>query len=210
MDERLNTYLDTLLYSADPVLLTLEKEALLDDIPIIRRDMQYFLRWILAEHQPELILEIGTAVGFSALFMARCSDAWIDTIENYAPRIAQAKENFEKYDPAGRITLYEGDAEEVLPTLSQKYDFVFMDAAKGQYPFFFKEAKRLLKKGGVLLSDNVLREGDILESRFIIERRNRTIHKRMRAFLKELTSNSDFVTDILPIGDGVAVSVKTR
>ena len=209
-NERLLVYLDTLLFETNEDLLALEEAALSDHIPIIRRDMQYFLRWLLAGHKPRRILEIGTAVGFSALFMAAHSDALIDTIEVYEPRIACAKNNFYKYDKEKRITLYEGDAAVILPELVPGYDLVFMDAAKGQYPAFYGQAKRLLFEGGVLVVDNVLREGDILESRFMIERRNRTIHKRMRAFLKELTADEDFTADILPIGDGVAVAVKKQ
>ncbi len=208
MEQRLGVYLDTLLGIGDDELLSLEREALADGIPIIRRDTQYFLRWLLAERKPERILEIGTAVGFSALFMARHSGARIDTIENYAPRIAAAKTNFAEYDRQGQITLFEGDAAELLLDFHEGYDLIFMDAAKGQYPMFWQEAKRLLLPGGVLVCDNVLREGDILESRFVIERRNRTIHKRMREFLREVTSAEDFVTDILPVGDGICVAVK--
>ena len=210
MSERLQVYLDTLLHTEDETLDALEKEARKAGLPIIRRDTQYFLRWLLAERRPERILEIGTAVGYSALFMARClPKAHIDTIENYLPRIIEAKLNFVSYDKNGQISLLEGDAAEILPTLKTGYNFIFMDAAKGQYLHFFPEVCRLLDAGGCLVTDNVLREGDILESKFMIERRNRTIHKRMRAFLKELTSNGGFVTDILPIGDGIAVSVKT-
>ncbi len=207
-DERLGVYMDTLLGSRDEGLLALEKEARAGNIPIIRRDTQYFLRWLLAQCAPKRILEIGTAVGFSAILMARYSNARIDTIENYAPRITEARANFAKHDEGGQINLLEGDAAEILPTLGGGYDLVFMDAAKGQYSAFWPEVRRLLLPGGVLVCDNVLREGDILESRFVIERRNRTIHKRMRGFLREVASEEGFVTDILPVGDGLCVAVK--
>lgn len=209
-ENRLNTYLNTLMPICDKGLIAVEREALAADIPIIRKDMQFFLRWLLAQRKPMRILEIGTAVGFSALFMARYSKATIDTIENYPPRLAVAKENFKTYAPPGRIVLMEGDAAEILPTLEADYDLVFMDAAKGQYLSFFEEVRPRIKKDGVLLVDNVLREGDILESRFVITRRNRTIHKRMREFLRVLTEDEDYVTDILPIGDGIAVATKVR
>ena len=130
----------------------------------------------------------------------------ITTIENYQPRIDQAKENIKLAGAEKKITLLEGDANEILPTLSDQYDLVFMDAAKGQYGSFFQKVVPLLAPEGVLLCDNVLQDGDIIESRFAVTRRNRTIHKRMREYLYELTHDERLVTAVLPIGDGVTVS----
>jgi predicted O-methyltransferase YrrM len=135
-------------------------------------------------------------------------DCQIVTIENYEKRIPIAKENFIRADKAEQITLLEGDAAEILPTLSEPFDLIFMDAAKGQYIHFMPEVLRLLKSGGVLVSDNVLQDGDILESHYVVERRQRTIHKRMREYLYELTHNEALVTAILPVGDGITVSTR--
>ena len=134
--------------------------------------------------------------------------AQITTIENYEKRIPIAQENFRRAGKESQITLIAGDAAEVLKTLDESYDFIFMDAAKGQYIHYMPEILRLLKKDGVLVSDNVLQDGDIIESRFIVNRRNRTIHKRMRDYLYELTHREDLVTAVLPIGDGITVSTK--
>lgn len=160
------------------------------------REMQSFLKVFLKMKQPKRILEVGTAVGFSAVFMAQYGepDAEITTIENYEKRIPIARENFEKSGFADRITLIPGDAAEVLKTLDGPYDFIFMDAAKGQYIHFLPEVLRVLDKNGVLITDNVLQDGDVIESRFAVERRNRTIHKRMREYLFELTHNEGLLT----------------
>ena len=130
----------------------------------------------------------------------------ITTIENYEKRIPIARENFKRAGKEKQITLLEGDATEVLKTLEEPYDFIFMDAAKGQYIHFLPDIIRLLGEQGVLVSDNVLQDGTIIESRFVVTRRNRTIHKRMRDYLYELTHRDDLVTAVLPIGDGITVS----
>ena len=132
----------------------------------------------------------------------------IITIENYEKRIPVARENFRKAGREKQIILLEGDAAEVLKTLDEPFDFIFMDAAKGQYLHFLPDVLRLLKSGGVLVSDNVLQEGDIIESRYAVERRNRTIYKRMREYLYELKHNNELVTSLIPLGDGVALSTK--
>ena len=137
-------------------------------------------------------------------------DAHITTIEKYEKRIPIAKANFERLTPPGRITLLEGDATEILTTLEGPYDFIFMDAAKGQYINFLPDILRLLSPGGILLSDNVMQDGDILESRYVVERRNRTIYARMRDYLYEITHNDQLTTVILPVGDGVTISVKEQ
>ena len=191
-------------------LRTIEEEALRDHVPIIRKDTQELLRILLKMKKPERILEVGTAIGFSSVFMKENApdSLRIDTIENYPPRIARAKENLKKADPAGKIVLHEGDAARILPKLQEPYDFIFMDAAKGQYIHFLPEIVRLLRPGAILLSDNVLQDGDIFESRYGIRRRNHTIHDRMREYLFALTHHDSLDTVILENGDGAAVSVR--
>lgn len=172
--------------------------------------MQSFLKVLLTLTKPKKVLEVGTAVGFSALLMSEYTpaDCRITTIENYEKRIPVAKENFLRAGQQDRITLLEGDAAEVLKKLKENYDFIFMDAAKGQYIHYLPEVLRLLAKDGVLVSDNVMQDGEIIESRFAVERRNRTIHARMREYLYELKHREELLTTILPLGDGVAVSVR--
>jgi len=210
VDERLVTYINSLDRGNTAILDTIEKEALDSYVPIIRKEMQSFLKLLLAMHKPKRILEVGTAVGFSAILMAEYNpeSCEITTIENYEKRIPIARENFVRAGKEKQITLIEGDATEVLKTLEEPYDMIFMDAAKGQYINFMPDILRLLKKDGVLVSDNVLQDGDIIESHFVVTRRNRTIHKRMREYLYELTHREDLVTAVLPIGDGITVSTK--
>ena len=187
-----------------------EREALDSYVPIIRKEMQSFLKVLLQIKKPMRILEVGTAVGFSALLMSEyvSEDCKITTIEKYEKRIPIARENFKRAGKEEQITLREGDALEILKSLDETYDFIFMDAAKGQYLHFLPEVLRLLKSGGLLVSDNILQEGDLIESRFAVERRNRTIYKRMREYLYELKHNDELVTSLLPLGDGVAISTK--
>lgn len=210
VDERLVTYIDSLDSGNTEILDTIEKEALDSYVPIIRKSMQSFLKLLLAMQKPKRILEVGTAVGFSAILMAEYNPypCEIVTIENYEKRIPIARKNFKRAGKEQQITLLEGDATEVLKTLEEPFDMIFMDAAKGQYINFFGDVMRLLKKDGVLVSDNVLQDGDIIESHFVVTRRNRTIHKRMREYLYELTHRDDLVTSVMPIGDGITVSVK--
>jgi predicted O-methyltransferase YrrM len=179
-------------------------------VPILRPQSLAILRYTLAQTRPRAILEIGTAIGFSALYMYEHSSpkTKIDTIEKYEPYAAIAKKNFETADPMRRITLYEGDAADVLKTLTKSYDLIFMDAAKGQYIHFLPDVIHLLAPGGVLISDNCLQDGDVLESRYAVKRRDRTIHGRMREYLYEITHHPMLTTCILPIGDGVALSTK--
>lgn len=212
VDERLVTYINSLDRGSTSLLEEIEREALNACVPIIRKEMQQFLKMLLTLTAPERILEIGTAVGFSALFMAEYTpvSCEIDTIENYEKRVPIARENFRRAGREGQITLLEGDAKDILPKLKSNYDFIFMDGAKGQYISFLPQVVRLLKPGGVLVSDNVLQEGDIIESRFAVTRRNRTIHKRMRDYLYELTHHRELVTAVLPVGDGITVSTKIK
>ena len=209
--ERMEAFIHSMECDKPAYLDALEQQALQEDVPIIRRSTQSLLRFLMAAHQPKQILEVGCAVGFSALLMSEYApqDCHITTIEKYEKRIPQARENFRLAGKEERITLLEGDATEILKELEGSYDFIFMDAAKAQYIHFFPEVYRLLEKGGLLVSDNVLQDGDILASRYAVTRRNRTIHARMREYLYELEHHPGLVTTILPLGDGVTVSVKT-
>ena len=210
VDERLVTYINSLDQGNTKQLDEIEQKAKETYVPIIRKEMQSFLKLLLAMQKPMRILEVGTAVGFSAILMAEYGpkDCSIVTIENYDKRIPIARANFEFAQKSNQITLLEGDAAEILPTLTEQFDLIFMDAAKGQYINFMDDVLRLLAVDGVLVSDNVLQDGDIIESHYIVERRNRTIYKRMREYLYELTHRDDLVTSVLPVGDGITVSVK--
>lgn len=210
VDERFVTYINSLNMGNTPLLEEIEHAAKEAYVPVIRREMQSFLKMLLAMHRPKRILEVGTAVGFSALLMAEYNPvpSHITTIENYEKRIPIAKENFRRAGREQEITLLEGDAADILKELDGSYDMIFMDAAKGQYIHFMDDVLRLLAPGGILVSDNVLQDGDIIESRFAVTRRNRTIYKRMREYLYELTHHPQLVTSVLPLGDGVTVSVK--
>lgn len=210
-EERMVTFITSLDKGLSPFLAGLAKEAKLSEVPIIRKEMQGLLKFLVVMKKPEEILEVGTATGFSALLMWEASGktAKITTIEKYEKRIPIAKENFEKAGAGQDITLLEGDAEEILKQLvleKKKYPVIFMDAAKGQYLNFLPMATELLEPGGLLISDNILQEGDVCESRYAVTRRNRTIHSRMREYLYELKNNGKFETVILNIGDGVALS----
>lgn len=189
---------------------TIEKEARDALVPIIRKETGAFLKTLLALTKPRRILEIGAAVGYSALLMSENTgpDSRITTIENYPPRILAARENFRRAGKEDVITLLEGDAAEVLKTLSGEYDFIFMDAAKAQYIMLLPDVIRLLAKGGLLLADNVLQEGEITKPRFGVTRRNRTIYERMREYLYAVTHCEELQTSIVPIGDGMTVSVR--
>ena len=210
VDERLVTYINSLDTGNTAMLDQIEREATADYVPIIRKEMQSFLKFLLAMKKPARILEVGTAVGFSAILMAEYDPVpcQITTIENYEKRIPIARENFKRAGKEAQIALLEGDAAEVLKTLEGPYDFIFMDAAKGQYIHFLPEILRLLAKDGVLVSDNVLQDGDVIESRFAVTRRNRTIHKRMREYLYTLTHREELVTAVLPVGDGITLSTR--
>lgn len=210
LDERTVTFINSLDPGNPPYLDELEKYALETYVPIIRKDMQSYMKFLMKAHRPKKILEVGTAIGFSALLMSEYAgnDAHITTIENYEKRIPIAKANFEKYGKSDKIELLEGDALEILPKLDGVYDFIFMDAAKGQYINFLPDLFRLLAPGGILLSDNVLQDGEIIESKYAVNRRDRTIHTRMRDYLYELKHMKGLTTAILPVGDGCAVSYK--
>ena len=210
--DRITQYIQSLDQGHGAFCDRIAKDARADRVPIIRKETANFLQAMVAAKQPEHILEVGTAVGYSALLMAQVMPEGTDiiTIEKYEPRIPVARRHFEEAGLSGRITLLEGDAGEILKELEGPFDFIFMDAAKGQYIHWLPDILRLLPANGVLFSDNVLQDGDIIESRFAVERRNRTIHARMREYLYTLTHMPELQTSVVPIGDGVALSVKRQ
>lgn len=210
IDERMAAFIDSLDRGNTSFLDELENSALQERVPVIRKPVQSLLKFLLSLSKPRNILEVGTAIGFSALLMNEYGpeDCHITTIEKYEKRIIQAEENFRRAGAEDRISLLAGDAADILKELTGAYDLIFMDAAKGQYLLFLSEVLRLLAPGGLLVSDNVLQDGDIVESRFAVTRRNRTIHARMREYLYQLKHDPQLETVILPIGDGVALSIK--
>ena len=202
VNERIVAYINSLDRGNSPICNTIEKEAIEDDVPIIRKEMGNLLKVLLGLKQPQSILEVGTAVGYSSILMSE------DTIENYDKRIPIARNNFKRAGKEDCIRLIEGDAMEVLKELEGPYDFIFMDAAKGQYINYLPEILRLMPKGGLLITDNILQEGELVESRYVVTRRDRTIHTRIREYVYELTHNDNLITSIVPIGDGITLSVK--
>ena len=211
VNERIVSYINSLNADNEGVLAEIENEAKTAGVPVIRKEMENFLKVMLAVKKPAGILEVGAAVGYSSILMSMNvdSDCHITTIENYDIRIEQARRNIARAGKEGQITLLEGDAMNILKDLpSQEYDFVFMDAAKAQYINFLPEVLRVMKPSALLISDNVLQEGSIAESRYAVTRRDRTIHARMREYMYELTHMNELITSIVPIGDGITMSVK--
>lgn len=214
-DERISTYIHSLDQELPEKLQMIEEAALADAVPIIKKPTQTLLRFLLKSNRPKRILEVGCAVGFSAILMSENmpGDGHITTIEKVPQRIEKAKENFLFAKKTEQITLLEGDATDLLKELvsqKQQYDMIFMDAAKGQYLHFFDDILQLLAPNGLLVSDNVLQDGDIVQSRYAIVKRNRTIHSRMRDYLYLLTHHECLQTVILPLGDGVTLSTRTK
>lgn len=211
VNERIVSYIHSLESQNSEVLTKIEQSAIKDNVPIIRKEMESFLRVMLEISKPLNVLELGCAIGYSAILMSEYlpEGGHITTIENYDKRIVEAKANIEMAGLSSKITLLEGDAMEVMKDLeSEKYDFVFMDAAKAQYINFLPEVMRLMKPGAILIADNVLQDGDIIESRYGVIRRNRTIHSRMREYMYEVKHMDELETTIVPIGDGITMSVK--
>lgn len=211
-DNRIADYIRSLESGHGELCDRIAREARKNHVPVIRPETAAFLKTMIAIVRPLRILEVGTAVGYSALLMAQVmpEEASIVTMENYAPRIAQARRNIRQASMESRITLMEGDAGELLGQLSGSYDFIFMDAAKGQYLHWLPQILDRMEEGAVLFSDNVFQDGDIFESRFAVRRRDRTIHARMREYLCELKHLPELETSVVPVGDGVALSVKRR
>lgn len=212
-DERIEVFFDTLRRNLPEYIIALEKEALRDEVPVIRRSVRDLLRYLLRIHRPERVLEVGTAVGYSALVMKEClpDTSHITTIEKVEMRLVKARENFKTYDSEERIHLIEGDACRILQEMAERrdsYDFIFMDAAKGQYLNFLPYVLSILPPGGILVSDNILHDCDILESRYAVTRRDRTIHTRMREYLYTITHMDELETICLSVGDGVTISTR--
>lgn len=210
VDERITSFICSMGSDEEGIIGEIEREAVAEGVPIVRKETREWLKTILLIKRPLRVLEVGTAVGFSAIYINQFlpDEAHITTIEKWEPRIDKAKQNFERAHVTDRITLLEGDASDWLKRLDESFDFIFMDAAKGQYINFLPYVVKLLAGDGILVSDNVLQDGEILDSKYIVERRNRTIHTRMREYLYALKNHEALETSIIPLGDGVALSVK--
>ena len=210
VNERIVSYIHSLERSNGEVCDEIEEFAHQTNVPIIRKEMESFLRVLIEIKKPKRILELGTAIGYSAILMANTmsEDCRITTIENYDKRIPIARDNFKRAGVEEKVELLEGVALEILQKINEPYDFVFMDAAKAQYLVYLKEIMRLLPVGGILIADNVLQDGELVESRYAVERRNRTIHSRMREYLYEVKNMKELETTIIPIGDGITLSVR--
>lgn len=207
---RLEIFIESMTEDIPSDLKELKDQCMEDNLPVIRQPAERLLRLLLTMKRPEKVLEIGAAAGYSAIFMMSLlnTDARLDTIESFYERAERARDNFSKFGFSDRINLFEGDAGQILPKLNDQYDFIFLDAAKGQYISWLPEIIRLMAPGAVLVSDNVLQDGSILMSHFVIPRRMRTINKRMRQYLKAVSKDERLVTDILNAGDGMTVSVR--
>lgn len=184
----------------------IKQEALENHIPIIMDDTLEVIANLLKDNKPKRILEIGTAVGYSAICFSKylSEDGRIDTIERDEERVKQAVENIKKMGLENKISIYSGDAVEILPTLTEKYDMIFIDAAKGKYPFFLKESERLLNEHGIILADNILYKGYVMSD--YNKHKQRTAVRNLREYIKEVTENPNFETEILEVGDGLAIS----
>jgi len=211
--ERFESFLESIFDGLPEYLTDFEIENIKENIPIIRKGSQRIIRFMLEMKKPLNILEVGSATGFSSVFMLEFLNkkAKITTIEKMEERAVKAEKNFNKFDKNKQITLIKGDATDILSELVNKdktYDFIFMDAAKGQYINFLENIKKLLVSGGILITDNMLQEGRLLDSRYTVVRRDRTIHRRMREYVNALLTDKEFETMLLESGDGMAVSIK--
>ena len=185
---------------------SIKQKALDEHVPIIMDDTLEVVDKILTELKPTRILEIGTAVGYSAICFSKylMPGGKIDTIERDIERVAEARINIKNVGVSDKINIYEGDAVEILPTLNEKYDMVFIDAAKGKYPFFLKEALRMIKPNGIILADNILYKGYVMSD--YNKHKQRTAVRNLREYIKEVTENPNYETEILEVGDGLAIS----
>ena len=206
-------YLDIISPVNSKAIEEIRAEAKRNYIPIIKRDTENFLKFVLKMQNPGSILEIGCAVGYSAAVMLENSDADILTVEKMPERVEEAKRNIRYADFESRASILEGDAGEILKSLAdkgEKFDFIFMDAAKAQYITWLPIVKKLLKESGMIFSDNCLQEGDLAESSFAIRKRDKTIHKRMREYIYLLLHDETLESWIFSIGDGVLLSRSRR
>ena len=211
--ERISDFIKQYGSEREDILQRLRKKAEAEGVPIIREETEAFIRAIALLMKPRDILELGTAIGYSSIMLALTDESHasrIDTVEDWEPRIPLAKANIREAGLADRINLIHGDALAVMRDMKKTYDLVFIDAAKGQYPDYLKEAMRLTCTGSVIIADNILQDGEIMESKFLVERRDRTIHKRIREFLDMVSKDERLETSILPVGDGITFSVRCR
>lgn len=210
VEDYIAEYIENMLTDCPGELGELQKKAYEEGLPIIPKDVVKLLGFVLGIKKPKAILEIGMAVGFSASFMTQFlpEDGYIKTIDRYPVMIERAKENFEKFGLENKITVLEGNANDILPKMDEKFDFVFMDAAKGQYITILPDVLRLTKKGGIIMADDILQDGRVAQDYMEIPRRQRTIHKRLNEFLYEITHNEKLRTSVLTVGDGVALIEK--
>ena len=210
--DRINDYLLSLETDLSNDILDIKKIAIDNFVPIIRYNSLNILKLLLTITNPKKILEIGTGIGYSSMIMNKIlKNSQIDTIENYDKRISIAKEIFNKYDTNKNITLYEDDANIILDNLINKnkqYDFIFLDAAKAQYIIWLPKILKLVSKNGIIFTDNVLRDDEVIEHKLSIIKRDRTIHKRLREYLYEITHNDQLYTKIINIDDGISISYK--
>ena len=209
-NDRIDNFIKSL-SQKDNDFFELKQKAIEEEVPIIKDDVKDVLIMLLKIKNPKSILEIGTAIGYSALIMKKyTSDCSIVTIEDYEKRQTEAEENLKKYDKDKTITLIKDDATNYLKNTTDKeiYDFIFLDAAKAQYINWYDDIKRILKKDGILLSDNILKDGEIIEPKLLIKKRDRTIHKRMREFLYKIMNDEEVISKIFNIGDGISVTIK--
>jgi predicted O-methyltransferase YrrM len=199
-------YIRGLLFENNKVLIELEKYAHDNNVPIVLKETGRFLELMVSIQKPKKILELGTAIGFSAILMSEAAknDVEIISIERDPLMIKEAKANFEKYDYSN-IRVLEGEALEVLESLNEEFDLIFMDAGKGHYNHFLPHCLRLLAKGGVIVADNVLYKG-MVASKELVKRRKITIVKRMRKYLDMVCSDENLITSVIPMGDGIAVT----
>lgn len=211
-NKRISDFIRGYAAEEDELLQRIRSECESAGVPLIRPETAMFLRTVTALVRPHLVLEIGTAAGYSAICMAGSFEGIerIDTLEDWEPRYAIAEANIKEARLTDRISLIKGDASETMKSLTGPYDMVFIDAAKGQYPDYLKEAMRLTAVGSVIIADNILMDGEIIESRYLVERRDRTIHKRIREFLDDITGDDRLVTSLIPVGDGITFSVRER
>lgn len=208
--ERTASFIRSYIHDDLGLLGDIYKDAVKRGVPVIRPETREFIKTQIMLKMPAKVLEIGTAVGYSALYMIQHmpADGCITTIELSEERALEARANIDRLGRANQIEVIKGDAYEVLKKLEGSYDMAFVDAAKGQYMSYLPEVMRLVKSGGLIISDNILQEGEVLESHFTVSKRDRTIHDRMREYIYEIMNNAGLETAIIPVGDGVAVSLR--